>query len=126
MWWSRSLAVVAVAALLAGCGFRPLYGTGGENQQVATYFDGENFQASQRFATAFPEEGWTLAGGPCPLCEGIKARVDAAGGSIPLDEPFAVAGEKINGQKVPWTVMHKPAHPRCRCRNKGFNSELDG
>lgn len=35
MWWSRSLAVVAVAALLAGCGFRPLYGTGGENQQVA-------------------------------------------------------------------------------------------
>ena len=35
MWWSRLLAAIAVAALLAGCGFRPLYGTTGENRQVA-------------------------------------------------------------------------------------------
>ena len=35
MWWSRLLAAIAVAALLAGCGFRPLYGTAGENWQVA-------------------------------------------------------------------------------------------
>ena len=35
MWWSRLLAAIAVAALLAGCGFRPLYGTAGENRQVA-------------------------------------------------------------------------------------------
>ncbi len=27
MWWSRTLAAVAVLALLQGCGFRPLYGT---------------------------------------------------------------------------------------------------
>tara|TARA_Y100001934_G_C11974911_1_gene595845 strand:+ start:114 stop:611 length:498 start_codon:yes stop_codon:yes gene_type:complete len=35
MWWSRLLAAIVVAVLLAGCGFRPLYGTAGENRQVA-------------------------------------------------------------------------------------------
>lgn len=34
MWWSRTLAALAVAALLAGCGFRPLYGTASEDASV--------------------------------------------------------------------------------------------
>ena len=36
MLWSKSLAVIAVAILLAGCGFRPLYGTIGEDLPVTT------------------------------------------------------------------------------------------
>ena len=36
MLWSKSLAVIAVATLLAGCGFRPLYGTIGEDLPVTT------------------------------------------------------------------------------------------
>jgi len=35
MWWSRTLLAVVLAVLLAGCGFRPLYGTSGTDKQVA-------------------------------------------------------------------------------------------
>lgn len=35
MWWSRTLLAVALAGLLAGCGFHPLYGTTGTGKQVA-------------------------------------------------------------------------------------------
>ena len=35
MWWSRAVTAVAVAALLCGCGFRPLYGRAENGTQVA-------------------------------------------------------------------------------------------
>lgn len=34
MWWSRTFAAIALACLVAGCGFRPLYGTTDTNAAV--------------------------------------------------------------------------------------------
>ena len=35
MWWSRTILAIALAGLLFGCGFRPLYGTTETDRRVA-------------------------------------------------------------------------------------------
>jgi hypothetical protein len=53
---------------------------------------------------------WQLAPGACPLCTGIAANPNRK-----LGEPFATAGEVINGVKVGRTFLYPPAHPNDRC-----------
>lgn len=53
---------------------------------------------------------WVLGPGACPLCEGIAAK-----GPVPLGQPFAGAGEVINGVTASQAVFFNPAHPNCRC-----------
>jgi phage portal protein BeeE len=48
-------------------------------------------------------KAWTVAGGPCPICEGIG---DAYPNDIPIGEAFSTG----NGS---WQAP--PAHPNCRC-----------
>ena len=48
-------------------------------------------------------KAWTVAGGPCPICEGIG---DAYPDDIPIGEAFSTG----NGS---WQAP--PAHPNCRC-----------
>jgi LPS-assembly lipoprotein len=38
MWWSRSLAAIALAAALAGCGFKPMYRESSDNGTTAAEF----------------------------------------------------------------------------------------
>jgi len=55
---------------------------------------------------------WFLGGAPCAICEYIYAKVAAKGGSIPIDEPFATAGEFPG---IDRDIMYPPAHPNCVC-----------
>lgn len=57
------------------------------------------------------EKSWMLGGNPCEICIGIKAKVDARGGWIPMSEPFAAAGEFGNDRQID----RYPAHPNCTC-----------
>lgn len=61
---------------------------------------------------------WQLAPGNCPLCQGIKDR-----GVVPIGEPFARAGEVINGVTVQWDVQMPPAHQNCRCNGLAVFAE---
>jgi hypothetical protein len=66
----------------------------------------------------FAGRGWLLAGGPCPLCSAIVARL--AGVVTPYDQPFIKAGTTIatsDGAVTFATDVWVPseAHPQCRC-----------
>jgi len=68
-------------------------------------------------AAGVTHKEWLLAPNACPICTAMAAGV---GGPIPIDEPFAKAGETIIGTDgrnftVARDVMHEPLHPRDRC-----------
>ena len=63
---------------------------------------------------------WTLAPGPCPICEAIAARVNREG--VGLDDDF-FGGGKLTGTDGRtynvWKIDAPPAHPNCRCTLEG-------
>lgn len=69
-------------------------------ETAMAYCEG-NRQAWQQQGVATKE--WTVAGGPCPICEGIG---EAYPGEIGINEAFTTG----NGS---WQAP--PAHPNCRC-----------
>lgn len=57
------------------------------------------------------QKSWLLGGNPCEICVGIYSKCQAAGGWLPANEPYIVAGEMGN----PEAVDRHPAHPNCAC-----------
>lgn len=57
------------------------------------------------------QKSWLLGGDPCEICVGIYSKCQAAGGWLPANEPYIIAGEMGN----PEAVDRHPAHPNCAC-----------
>lgn len=54
---------------------------------------------------------WILSPDACPICEAIVDNQDAAGGAIPVDQPFVDDDDE--------EYDRPPAHPNCRCAVTG-------
>jgi hypothetical protein len=54
---------------------------------------------------------WLLSAQPCKICVAIASKQHDKGGIIPIDEPFATAGEFGNTLEI----MQRPAHINCGC-----------
>lgn len=78
----------------------------------------ENLESMR--ASGCRSKQWLVGGSPCVMCQYIAAKVEARGGSIHIDEPFAVAGE-IKG--VRRDIYYPPAHNKCCCDICGGPSE---
>lgn len=76
--------------------------------EVSRAANGGRYESFKALGATHAE--WLLAPGACPLCTGV-----AANPIRELGQPYATAGEVINGVKVSRTFLYPPAHPNDRC-----------
>lgn len=83
--------------------------------QTIAHTETSNALATGRHAGAveagMARKHWSLAGNPCTICESIYAKQAATDG-VPINEPFATAGEFPG---VDRDIYLNPAHPNCAC-----------
>ena len=52
---------------------------------------------------------WLLSGNPCKLCKALNGK------KVGLKEPFAKAGDVLDGVKIKRDILNPPAHDGCAC-----------
>ena len=84
--------------------------------ETITAYNAGQFQAAKDSGVA--EKTYEISGNPCELCMAIHA---AQSGPIPMDQPFAKAGQVYAGVTLTQDVMFGVVHPQCSC---GFSPVL--
>ena len=77
-----------------------------------------SFAANRGIVDAAKEAGAThktfqLSGNPCPACVSVAAQNPEP---IPMDQPFAKAGETHGGLTLKYDVQDGGVHPQCDCK----------
>jgi hypothetical protein len=79
--------------------------------EVAMIHEEAKFQAWKESGVVEKKQ-WQVSAGACESCRTLAVMQPSP---IPLDEPFAVAGQQVGKIRVWRTMQTAPLHPNCRC-----------